>query len=402
MKNGWRLIRILALAAIAAGSYLAIMRMPETEPDPGAITLFLAGDVMTGRGIDQILPHPGAPDLHEPYVKNAADYVALAERANGPIPRAADFSYVWGDALEQWRRADPDVRIVNLETSITTSDDWWQGKSVHYRMHPENIPVLAAADFDVLSLANNHVLDWGYAGLEETLGTLKKSGIIFAGAGENQAEAERPAVIDVTNRGRVVVIAIGSESSGIPDLWSAGSRQPGVHLLADLSDSSVETVRRLAEATEREGDLIVASIHWGSNWGYDVPESHQEFAHRLIDSAGIDVVHGHSSHHPRPFEIYKGKPIFYGCGDFLTDYEGIAGHEMYRGDLAIMYFVRMDPVTGLLKLWMVPLKHERFQLKRAGPGDVQWLQEVFNREGARFGTHVEIEDGNLVRREIRQ
>src|SRR5512139_1371163 len=89
------------------------------------IRLFLCGDVMTGRGIDQILPHPGDPVLYERYVRDAGDYVALAERAAGPIPRPADFGYVWGDALAELRRCGADVRVVNLETSITTSGDYW-------------------------------------------------------------------------------------------------------------------------------------------------------------------------------------------------------------------------------------------------------------------------------------
>ena len=65
-----------------------------------SIRLFLCGDVMTGRGIDQVLPHPSDPAIHEPYVKNAKDYVQLAESANGPIPKPVSFSYKWGDALE--------------------------------------------------------------------------------------------------------------------------------------------------------------------------------------------------------------------------------------------------------------------------------------------------------------
>ncbi len=135
------------------------------------ITLFLCGDVMTGRGIDQIMPHSSDPVLHEPYVKDARRYVELTERISGPIPRAVDPSYIWGDALDELKRAEPDLRIINLETSITGSDDYWKGKEVLYRMHPENIDCLTRAGIDACSLANNHVLDWGYAGLQETLET---------------------------------------------------------------------------------------------------------------------------------------------------------------------------------------------------------------------------------------
>ena len=95
--------------------------MPQAKPDlsghAGAITLFLCGDVMLGGGIDQVLPHPSDAHLHEPYVKTALDYVALAVKANGPIPAPVDFAYIWGDALEVFARLAPDVRIINLETA---------------------------------------------------------------------------------------------------------------------------------------------------------------------------------------------------------------------------------------------------------------------------------------------
>jgi len=147
------------------------------------ITLFLAGDVMTGRGIDQILPYPNDPTIHESYLKNARRYVELGEEANGPIAGPVDFPYIWGDTLAKMERAAPDVRIINLETSTTGSDDFWEDKEIHYRMNPKNIACLTAAKIDFCSLANNHILDWGYSGLTETLETLRKAKVKFAGAG---------------------------------------------------------------------------------------------------------------------------------------------------------------------------------------------------------------------------
>src|SRR5207249_4337388 len=121
------------------------------------------------------------------------DYVALAERCNGPIPRPVDDTYVWGDALAELARAGTDVRIVNLETSITSSAAAWPGKGIHYRMHPRNVGCLTAAGLDCCCLANNHVLDWGHAGLAETLRTLDEAGVARPGAGASAAEASAPA-----------------------------------------------------------------------------------------------------------------------------------------------------------------------------------------------------------------
>jgi poly-gamma-glutamate synthesis protein (capsule biosynthesis protein) len=369
---------------------------PSNAADP--ITLFLCGDVMTGRGIDQVLPHPGDPRIHESYLKNAQGYVALAEKAHGPIQKPVDDAYIWGDALQEWERVRPDVRVINLETSVTQSDDAWEGKGIHYRMNPQNVPCLTAARIDCCALANNHVLDWGYAGLAETLETLQGAGIRTAGAGRDLAEAEAPAVVDVAGKGRVLVYSYGSPTSGIPVLWAASVDRAGVNLLEDLSERAVQRVRRNVEAAARPGDVVVVSLHWGSNWGYDVPPEQAAFAHRLIDDAGVDVVHGHSSHHVKGIEVYQGRLILYGCGDLLNDYEGIRGYERFRGDLALMYFVTVDPATGeLIRLQMTPMQTRHLRANRASRRDARWLRDVLNREGKQLGTWVELDpDGTLT------
>jgi poly-gamma-glutamate synthesis protein (capsule biosynthesis protein) len=152
-----------------AGSETLSQRTESTGRQTRSVTLFLCGDVTTGRGIDQILPHPGEPQLFETCMRSALGYVELAERASGPISRPVDFAYIWGDALATLERLRPDVRIVNLETAVTVADDAWPGKRIHYRMHPGNLPCLTAAKIDCCVLANNHVMDWGRGGLVETL-----------------------------------------------------------------------------------------------------------------------------------------------------------------------------------------------------------------------------------------
>ena len=358
---------------------------PRGAPNP--LKLFLCGDVMTGRGIDQILPHPGAPELFEPWIRSALGYVQLAERKTGPIPRPVEFAYVWGDALAQLARAD--ARIVNLETAVTRSDELWPERIIHYRMHPANVPCLTAARIDCCVLANNHMLDWGRRGLSETLDVLHDAGIHTAGAGHDDAEATAPAVLHVPDKGRVLVFAFGTPSSGVPLDWTAGRDRPGVSALADLSARSADTIARRALAAKQPGDVVVVSIHWGSNWGFEVPVEQRAFAERLV-AAGVDVVHGHSSHHVKAIQVHLGKLILYGCGDFLTDYEGIAGREEFRSELGLMYFPTLDVATGrLLHLAMVPTRTRHFRVSRAPAEGVRWLVDVLNREGARLGSRVE-------------
>jgi poly-gamma-glutamate capsule biosynthesis protein CapA/YwtB (metallophosphatase superfamily) len=358
--------------------------------------------MMTGRGVDQVLPHPGDPRIQEPHVRSAERYVQLAEQASGRIPRPVAFSYIWGDALQELASQRPDARIVNFETTITRSDDYWKGKDIHYRMHPDNVPCITAASIDCCVLANNHALDYRDAGLLETLDSLKMAGVRIAGAGRNLAEARAPAVIEVPGKGRVIVLGFGTETSGILPSWAATDDRPGVNLLPDLSDDTIDRIGDMVRSIKRPRDIVVASLHWGSNWGFAVPDKHVRFAHGLI-RAGVDLVHGHSSHHVRPMEIFEDRLILYGCGDFLDDYEGIAGYEKFRDDLALMFFPTVDLLTGRLsELHLTPMQIRNFRLNRASRADAGWLRDTINRESRRFDFQVELrEDDRLELRRSR-
>ena len=361
----------------------------QDKQKPDSVTLFVAGDVMTGRGIDQVLPHPGDPRIVEPFSRSALDYVELAERANGPIPRPVNFAYIWGDALAALDAAATDVRIINLETAITRTGTPWPHKGIQYRMHPDNIPCLTAADIDCCVLANNHALDWGYAGLEETLTSLAQAGLTTAGAGANQAESQAPATLELPGRGRVLVYACGLKSSGIPGAWAATAARPGVNLLPDFSDHTISEITKAVTSHRQPGDVVVASLHWGENWGYPIPKAHRRFARALIDTAGVDLVHGHSSHHPLGIEVYRDRPILYGCGDLINDYEGISGHAEYRTELALLYLVTLDLKRGgLLRLEMIPMRRQYFRLNHASRKDRDWLRTTLDRESQLLGARV--------------
>jgi poly-gamma-glutamate capsule biosynthesis protein CapA/YwtB (metallophosphatase superfamily) len=112
--------------------------MTLSEPDP--ISIFMCGDVMPGRGIDQILPHPVDPCIYERFVTDARVYADLAEKVSGPIAKPVPFDYTWGETLNTFNKLRPDVKIINLETSVTTCEDFWKGKGINYRMHPANSP----------------------------------------------------------------------------------------------------------------------------------------------------------------------------------------------------------------------------------------------------------------------
>lgn len=347
----------------------------------GAVTLFLAGDVMTGRGIDQILAHPGDPRLHEAWVHSAARYVQLAEEANGPVGRGLDPAYPWGDALAVLDAWNPAARIVNLETAVTACGDADPGKGIHYRMHPANVACLTAAALHCCVLANNHVLDWGHGGLHETLVTLGRAGLRWTGAGRSADEAAAPACVGLPGGRRLLVFAFAAPSSGVPASWAATLRGPGVNFLAAVDARTAAAVAATVLARRQPGDLAIVSIHWGGNWGFAIPREHRDFARVLVESGAADLVHGHSSHHPLGCELVCGKLVLHGCGDLINDYEGIAGHERHRPDLALMYLPELDADSGeLVELAMVPLRRRRLRLEHAGPQDREWLAGALNRE----------------------
>ncbi|MCF1595715.1 CapA family protein [Streptomyces muensis] len=363
----------------------------------GTVTLFVCGDVMLGRGVDQILARPGDPVLREGYVTDARSYVSMAEAVSGAIPAPVDPSWPWGEALSVLESNAPDLRIVNLETSITRSDAFEPGKAVHYRMHPANLPALEVARPDVCVLANNHVRDFGVAGLEETLDVLHGAGLRTVGAGRGAEEAYAPVALPLPHGGRVLVLALGAGTSGVPADWAATADLPGVAHVPELTPATAAAAVRRIRQVKRAGDLVVMSVHWGSNWGYLVPRDQRRFAHALVDG-GADVVHGHSSHHPRPVEVYRNRLILHGCGDFIDDYEGITGYEQYRDDLRIAYFVTLAADTGeLTDLRMVPLQARRMRLEPAPPEDRAWLRSTLDRVS--YGAHLTLDpDGTLALR----
>jgi poly-gamma-glutamate synthesis protein (capsule biosynthesis protein) len=265
-------------------------------------------------------------------------------------------------------------------------------------MNPDNIGCLTAAGIDGCALANNHMVDWGIPGLLETLDALDRAKIKRAGAGRNLREAQAPAILDGAAGSRVILFSVGSTSSGIPPEWSAQESRPGIHLLESERDDPVHVLAKEISAVKRNGDIVIVSIHWGSNWGYEIPATQRRVAHRLIDEAKVDILHGHSSHHVKAIEVYRERLILYGCGDFFDDYEGISGHESFRGDLGLMYFAEIDSASGkLLGLRMIPTQVYRFRLKRASAADSHWLEDLLNREGEQFNTRVQRSaDGSLA------
>ena len=204
-------------------------------------------------------------------------------------------------------------------------------------------------------------------------------------------------MVAVDDDRRVLIVSVGMKSSGVYESWAAQRDRAGVWLVWDPSErDAADEVAAALLAHKRDGDVTIVSVHWGSNWGYAIEPSDIAFAHRLID-AGVDVVHGHSSHHPRPIEIYRGRPILYGCGDVIDDYEGIGGHESFRSDLRLLYLASTDSASGeLISLHMIPLQVRQMRLERASQSDAEWLRTTIEHTSRRFEIRVEARPDGLL------
>lgn len=352
------------------------------------LKLFLCGDVMTGRGIDQVLSFPSDPIIYEPYITDARDYIYLAQKKNGLFKIPVPFHYIWGDAIKQFELHNPDFRIINLETSITESKDYWVGKGINYKMNPANVSSLTCAGINCCALANNHTIDWGYIGLLDTIDTLKKADIQYSGAGADIKEAAKPAIL-IKDNTRVLVFSVGTESSGIPIQWEADSNRPGVKLLHTLNPEEVHFVGKWINMYRKPDDIVILSIHWGANWVFRIPSSHIRFAHALVDNGYVDIIHGHSSHHVLAMEIYKEKPVLYGCGDFVNDYEGIDSLQIFRDDISMMFFITLNTDNKeLMDVTLVPLIKYQFSLKTPSEEDFNYMESDLNQRGEQFKNRV--------------
>eukprot|EP01124_Arcella_intermedia_P023970 TRINITY_DN3938_c0_g1_i9.p1 TRINITY_DN3938_c0_g1~~TRINITY_DN3938_c0_g1_i9.p1 ORF type:complete len:231 (-),score=27.18 TRINITY_DN3938_c0_g1_i9:19-639(-) len=192
---------------------------------------------MLGRLVDQQF------EVHNADREDSESWEALMRHYHKSIDKVKH-EHVWGDMLEQFWSAD--ARIINLETSVTSSNNKWPGKAFNYRMHPHNVKALKVAKIDFCSLANNHTLDYGNEGLEDTVRYLTEYGIQWAGVGNNIKEARKPAIISLGNY-KIACFSFADHYS----YWAATESRPGINYInpSDIPpsffDELNETVQQL-------------------------------------------------------------------------------------------------------------------------------------------------------------
>ena len=392
---------------------------------------------MLGRLVDQLFPeHVQNTQDQEIAASFARKYPSIAGKEN------YKHSSPWGTTIPLFENSD--LNIINLETSVTTTEEPWPNKTFNYRMHPANLePALNSASIDFANLANNHVLDFGSEGLIETAWTLKKAKIRFAGAGETVNEAFKPAKLFLPRReSRDGSVKADKDSqqredkhlvhiycaSDHPRDWSS---IPNFHFI-DYSSSTRVKLRRLLlsggstshpDEDDPESDvyhhtvhhhhdkksepsaLKIFSVHWGPNYSWQPAEKIRSLAHFLIDECAVDIVHGHSSHHIQGVEVYRGKLIIYGCGDFVDDY---ILHEDFRNDLSAVWRVILQgedlqgrKVLRLVRLEIFPTRIDKFRamLLNSDDQDHIWVKRKVTALSLDLGTQVRRslgEEGQII------
>ena len=348
-----------ARGAVSKPEQIPTVVLPSHTPDRSpreVITLALAGDVMLGR------------------------LVNLAILDKGP-------RYPWGDVLPLVWQAD--LSLVNLECVIAESGQPFTPRRVFYfRAHPEAVKVLTLAGIDYVTLANNHALDFQAPALLETIRHLDEHGIAHAGAGRNEEEASRYALLEAGGI-KVGVVAFADHFQE----YAATESRPGTNIIPiTVDEQHFHRVRESIEAVRAAGaDLVVFSIHWGPNMRHVPSPDFRDFAHEVMD-AGADIFHGHSAHVFQGIEVHKGKPIFYDTGDLIDDYYV---DERHKNDQQLLFLVYATP-HRVERIELIPLLISQMQVNRAA-GVV--FDEIYERIGGlskAMGTEISQEGDRLL------
>jgi poly-gamma-glutamate synthesis protein (capsule biosynthesis protein) len=298
--------------------------------------------------------------------------------------------YPWGDVMPLLEMAD--ARFCNLECVMADSGTPWTTtpKSFHFRSDAANVAVLQAARVGCVSLANNHVLDYGCDALLEMIAHLDHADIRHAGAGSNLEAAASSTVVACADV-QLGFLAFTDNEPG----WKATHSTPGIfYVPAVLENPQSQALLSLVSQKKQQVDRLIVSAHWGPNWGHRPSDERVRLAHALVDH-GADIVFGHSCHVVQGIELYRGQPILYGCGDFIDDY---AVDLEERNDESFVFVIDFN-VSEMRRLLLYPTYIHRFQARLAQRPQADAIASRMQHLSDGFGTQA-IWDADKLRLEI--
>lgn len=203
---------------------------------------------------------------------------------------------------------EADVMCLNNEFTYSTGGSPMEGKAYTFRAKPERVEVLKELGVDVVKLANNHVYDYGKEALLDTFSTLEEAGIAYMGAGRNLEEAMKPVYMDLDGKTVAFVAASRAEKNKMTP--QATEDKPGI-----LRCYDTELFKQVIEEADANADFVLAYVHWGTEYSYDLEEAQLTTGKEYLD-AGADVIIGAHSHCLQGMEYYEGKPIIYSLGNY--------------------------------------------------------------------------------------
>jgi poly-gamma-glutamate capsule biosynthesis protein CapA/YwtB (metallophosphatase superfamily) len=330
---------------LIVSGYLILNRLQEQT----SISVGLTGDVMLGRRVNQSITTNG-------------------------------YAHPWGDVLPLLKKND--FNIINLETTITKSEKR-VFKVFNFKLDPDNIQTLVEANISLVNLANNHILDFNEEGFIETLKVLDSKKIKHVGAGQDIIQARK---LEILEKNGIKIGVIGYTDNE-PD-WIATSEKSGINY---VRIGQLEKIEHDIKSVRNKVDVLIVSIHWGPNKVERPETTLVDFAHKIID-CGADLIHGHSAHIFQGIEIYNGKAIIYGAGDFIDDY---MIYPDQHNDHSFL-FKTIITKDGIQKIELIPVYISEMQVNLAKNDLAQKILNHMKKLSAEFGTKLEIKDDHGI------
>lgn len=297
-----------------------------------------AADNIENAAAEQIQPEQSEKEVPELRFMAVGD-IMLGRGVGARLNKAGGFDKAFEDVAPLLNEGD--IVFANLESPLTASTHSLDPKGkIVLKAKPEAVSALTQAGFNMVSLANNHMMDYYEKGLYDTMSTLDENGILHTGGGSNIDEARKPVIMEV-NGIKVGLLAYTDMAeltfAGNPYL-SYAAKDDKSGLAPRKYEIVLEDVKKLREQV----DLVAVSLHWGIEDSFKITADQVEFAHNLIDN-GADIILGHHPHQFQGMEIYKGKPIMYSMGNFIFDQndpenqEGFIIDMKYRGTELVQF-----------------------------------------------------------------
>lgn len=312
----------------------------------------------------------------------------LCRRIERDTLKSNNFTYAFGDMPPLMKQLD--LFFCNLECQISDVGekmDKGEQKPYHFRARPEMVKALVESGIDIVTIANNHGMDYGPEALLQTIELCRNNGIEIVGGGRNAAEAAAPGFVEAAG---LRIGFVGFQSTNT--MMNAGPDTAGVNAVRyQESEHFLTAVKTALIKARKQADLVVFTIHWGPNYR-QVPTNRQRLITRKILDMGYDVFIAHSAHQFLAVEIYNGKPVIHDAGNFVVDFYPVEPYWNDRNLMCVLHFTG----TKLQYIEAIPI-YRSGTVTNFADGDIAGnIADRFSNMCAALGTKVEKTEDNRI------